>query len=167
VRKRFVMALAVCVLGAFFVGLVRAAAQQAQPASTMNVEEILRGVRADLQASRADIIAKNLTLTSEQAAKFWPVYDKYQQEQSAIMDQQLKGIQQYSERFQALDDAGAMALIKAHLERDARMVALRVKWLPEFQKVLPTKLAVKLIQIDRRLSLAHQLEISSQIPLVY
>ena len=69
------------------------ASRQAQPASThsVNVEEAMKAFRADLQASRADIIAKNVQLTAEQAAKFWPLFERYQKEQSAIIDGQLKG----------------------------------------------------------------------------
>ena len=62
----------------------------------------------------------------------------------------------FSSTWQAtisLDDAAALALMKAHLDRDARMNALRQKWLGEFQKVLPGKLAARAMQIDRRLSL--------------
>ena len=60
-----------------------------------------------------------------------------------------------------------MSLVKAHLERDGRMNALRQQWLGEFQKVLPGRLAARVIQVDRRISLAQQMEISSQIPLIY
>jgi hypothetical protein len=83
------------------------------------------------------------------------------------MDEQLKGIQQYVAGYDSLDDAAALALMKAHLDRDARMNALRQKWLGEFQKVLPGKLAARAMQIDRRLSNLAQLQISSQIPLVH
>jgi Spy/CpxP family protein refolding chaperone len=130
-------------------------------------DEVLKALREDLQSSRADIMAKNLTLTADQAAKFWPVFSAYQKEQNAIMDEQLKGIQKYVESYDSLDDAGALALMRAHLQRDAKMNALRQKWLGEFQKVLPTKLAVRAMQIDRRLSLAAQMEVASQIPLIH
>jgi Spy/CpxP family protein refolding chaperone len=145
------------------------AARQAQtaPAAPPTIDDVLKALRGDLQGERADIIAKNITLTSEQAAKFWPVFEKYQKEQNAIMDEQLKGLQQYVDTADRLDDAGALAMMKTHLDRDARMVALRQKWLPSFQEVLPTKLAVRVMQIDRRLSLAHQVEFSSRIPLVH
>jgi Spy/CpxP family protein refolding chaperone len=139
---------------------------QAAKAPT-SVDDTLRAVRSDLQGERADIIAKNVTLTAEQAAKFWPVFQQYQEEQNAIMDAQLKGIQQYVDNYERLDDAGALALITAHFDRDTRMNALRQKWLGEFQKVLPVKTAVRVIQIDRRLSLAHQMEFSALIPLVH
>jgi Spy/CpxP family protein refolding chaperone len=145
------------------------ASRQVQQASAhpVNVEEAMKAFRADLQASRADIIAKNVQLTAEQAAKFWPLFERYQKEQSAIIDAQLKGVQQYAEKFEKLDDATAMSLVKAHLERDGRMNALRQQWLGEFQKVLPGRTAARIIQIDRRISLAQQMEISSQIPLIY
>src|SRR3954470_3381686 len=133
------------------------------PAAAM--DEVLKVVRADLQGDRADIMAKNLTLTSEQAAKFWPIFEAYQKEQNVIMDDQLRGIQRYIETADTLDDAGALSLINAHFDRDARMNALRQKWFGEFQKVLGPKLAVRVMQIDRRLSLAHQLYFASKIPL--
>jgi hypothetical protein len=144
-------------------------AQQVSATTTTgpSVEEVLTAVRSDLQTARADIMAKNLTLSADQAAKFWPLFSSYQKEQNAIIDDQLKDIQKYAASADNLDDAGALALMKSHFKRDERMNALRQKWLGEFQKVLPTKLAVRAMQIDRRLSLAAQMEVSSQIPLVH
>jgi Spy/CpxP family protein refolding chaperone len=142
----------------------QASATTAKPA---NVDDALKALRSDLQSSRADIMAKNMTLTADQAAKFWPVFSAYQKEQNSIMDEQLKGIQKYVDSYDTLDDATALGLMKAHMDRDAKMNALRQKWLGEFQKVLPTKLAVRAMQIDRRLSLAAQMEVASQIPLVH
>jgi len=89
--------------------------------------------------------------TSEQAAKFWPVFQSYQKAQNAIMDDQLRGIQRFIESFDTLAEAGALGLINAHFDRDARMNALRQKWLPEFQKTVGTKTAVRVMQIDRLL----------------
>jgi Spy/CpxP family protein refolding chaperone len=134
---------------------------------TPSVDEGLKALRSDLQHSRADLMAKNLTLTAEQAAKFWPMFEKYTQEQNVIIDDQLRTIQTFVSGYDKLDDAGALALLNGHLDRDAKMLALRKKWLPEFQKVLPAKLAVRAMQIDRRLSLAQQFEIAAHIPLAY
>ena len=131
------------------------------------VEDAVRAVRSDLQNPRAAIIAKNITLTSEQAAAFWPVFDSYQKEQSRILDEQMRGLQQYVAGYQTLDDGGALALINAHLDRDAKINALRQTWLAEFLKVLPPRLAARVMQIDRRISLAQQVEFTSKIPLVY
>ena len=116
-----------------------------------------------MQADRSDVMAKNLSLTAEQAARFWSVYDAYQK----VMDDHLRGVQRYIESFDTLDDAGALALITAHLDRDTKMNSLRQKALGDFQQVLGTKLAVRAIQVDRRLSLAYQMQIVSKIPLAH
>ena len=168
-RNTLAFTVSVCLFSVFAVTWT--AAQQPQPrpaaAPTATIEEVLTAVRTDLQSERSDIIAKNVTLTSEQAAKFWPVFSAYQKEQDAIMDEQMKGIQQYVQSLDKLDDAGALALINAHIDRDARMSQLRKKWLGEFQKVLGGKLAARVMQIDRRLSLAHQVVFSASIPLIH
>jgi Spy/CpxP family protein refolding chaperone len=156
-----------CLVGASAVAVVRS--QQVRPISVpdVSIDEVLQAVRSDLQGERAAIIAKNVTLTSAQAAKFWPVYDAYQKEQNVIMDDQLKGIQRYIESVDTLDDAAALGLINAHIDRDARMAALRKKWLGEFQKVLDARTAARVMQIDRRLSLSHQVQFTTKIPLVH
>ena len=157
---------AVCLVGA--VGVSGIAAQQAQPGSTKAaaMDDMLAAVRSDLMATRADTMAKNLTMTAEQASKFWPVYDAYQKEQTVINEAHLTGVQRYVEAFDTLDDAGALALIKAHLDRDERMNVLRQKLLLDLQRAVGTRLAARAVQIDRRLSLAFQLEIVSKIPLI-
>ena len=73
-------------------------AQQPKPTATpspADIEKALQTFRGDLQADRADLMAKNVTLTAAQAAKFWPLFESYQKEQDLIMDEQMKGIQRY------------------------------------------------------------------------
>jgi hypothetical protein len=165
VRNALLFLVGTCLIGLSAGAWAVAQQSPPNPVTPAIVDEMLLAVRADLQSSRADIIAKNVTLTSGQAAKFWPLFSTYQTEQNVIMDDQLKGLQRYIDGFDSLDDSGALGLINAHFERDARMNALRKKWLDEFNKVLGAKLAVRVMQIDRRLSLAHQLEFATRIPL--
>jgi Spy/CpxP family protein refolding chaperone len=140
-------------------------AQTASPTSA-ETTKAMEEVRADLQAQRADLLAKNISLTSDQASKFWPLYEKYQAEQNKIIDAQLKGIQNYAANYDKLDDANAVAFLNAEITRDESMAGLRRKWLPQFQKVIPTTTAVRVIQIDRRLSQVAQLKIAMSVPLV-
>jgi hypothetical protein len=168
-----------CLAGGSAIGW--AAAQQARPGTTSQqtrpgatpavsaptVDDAVRAVRSDLANTRAAIIAKNVTFTPDQAAAFWPVFDGYQKEQAQILDAQWRGIQQFLQDYPSLDDTTALAFINTHLERDAKINALRQAWLAEFLKVVPARLAVRVIQIDRRVSLAQQIEFSSKIPLVH
>lgn len=164
-RQRLVLASGISVL--LLTGAAWTRAGQSKPSNVgpAPLDDVLLAVRSDLQSTRADIIRKNVTLTSEQAAAFWPAYEAYQKEQNAIMDEQLKGIQRYIESFDSLDDDGALSLIRAHFDRDTQMIALREKWFPRFHDVIGTKLAVRVMQIDRRLSLTQQLQFTTKIPL--
>src|SRR4249920_547268 len=102
------------------------AAQQAAAPST---DDALKAYRNDLQGVRADIMAKNLTLTADQAAKFWPAYSQFQAEQSVIVDEQLQAVKKYADGYATLDDAGALAQVDANLSRDLQINTLRRKWL--------------------------------------
>jgi hypothetical protein len=146
------------------------AAAPAAPAKVAANPEQEKAAAKDLEkavmAERADIVAKNLTLTADQAARFWPVYQKYQAGFSELFAQQLDLIVKYVNGYEKLDDAAATALVVGQLDRDAKVAAYRQKWLPEFQKVLPGKLAAKFMQIDRRLALVTQLQMASQVPVI-
>jgi Spy/CpxP family protein refolding chaperone len=144
---------------------VAAVAQESPAKPAQSDEEALKSLRAEMQASKADVMAKNLTLTADQAAKFWPMFQAYQKEQNAILDEQLVAIKNFVDSYETLTDAQALALMNGHFDRDARVNALRKKWLGEFQKVLPGKVAVRAMQIDRRLSMAIQSEMAAHIPL--
>ena len=111
-------------------------------------------------------MAKGLTLTSEQAAKFWPMFETFQKEQNAIVDGQLKATQKYGEQYASLTDADALAYVNALLARDAQMHELRGKWLAKFQTVVPVKVAARAVQLDRRLGQVTQVGLSSRIPLI-
>ena len=147
---------------------VLAADAPATPAASpqQETERLLTEVRNDLQAKRADIVAKGLTLSAEQAAKFWPLFEQFQAEQNAVIDAQLKATQKYVDNYAKLTDADSLAYVNALLERDQKIHDIRAKWLTKFQTVLPAGAAARAIHIDRRLGLLSQLAIASKIPLV-
>jgi Spy/CpxP family protein refolding chaperone len=135
-------------------------------ASAAGTEKAVNDYRDQMQAKRADVMAKALTLSADQASKFWPLFEKYQKEQNVIIDGQIKAIQQYAANYDKLTDAQAVAFVKALLDRDAKMEALRTKWLESFQAAVPARTVARVIQVDRRLSQLAQAQLSSQIPLV-
>ena len=139
------------------------AAASSEAAST---DQALAKFREEMQATRADIMAKGLTLSADQAAKFWPLFQQYQKEQNVIIDAQIDGVKKYAEHYQTLTDADSVAYVKSLLDRDAKMDALRTKWLDKFQTVVSAGTAARAIQLDRRISQVAQAHLSSQIPLV-
>jgi hypothetical protein len=129
-------------------------------------EQIVAQFRDDLQAKSADVMAKALTLTADQATKFWPLYKEYQKEQAAIVEGQIQATQKYAKNYGHLTDADALDFVNALLTRDQKTHDLRVKWLAKFQTVVPPATAARAIQVERRLGLVQQVGVSSQVPLV-
>ncbi|HEV7491627.1 MAG TPA: hypothetical protein VGO25_12520 [Rhodanobacteraceae bacterium] len=132
-----------------------------------DMKKALAEYREAMQATRADIMAKGLTLSADQAAKFWPMFEQYQKEQNVVIDAQISAIQKYSDHYSTLNDTDAVTFVKALLDRDDKMQALRVKWLAKFQAAVSGGTAARAIQLDRRLSQLAQAQLSSQIPLVH
>jgi len=63
---------------------------KAVAADVINSDTILEqqflALRKDIRSARKQTIAANLTLTDEEAPKFWPVYEQYSEELEKITD---------------------------------------------------------------------------------
>ena len=123
-------------------------------------------LRRDLRAQKKQIVAANLSLTTEQATKFWPVYDQYIAEQTKIHDQKYAVIKEFATSWGTISDAQAEDLMNRALAVDAQVTQLRIKYMPNFLKVLPGKQVATFFQIDRRLQMMVDLQLMSQLPLV-
>jgi len=123
-------------------------------------------LRRDLRAQKKQIVAANLSLTTEQATKFWPVYDQYIAEQTKIHDQKYAVIKEFATSWGTISDAQAEDLTNRALAVDAQVTQLRIKYMPNFLKVLPGKQVATFFQIDRRLQMMVDLQLMSQLPLV-
>jgi len=159
-KAKFLVAIVVAVTP--FVVWAADPAPAAKPTADQTVEQF----RKDLLASRADIMAKGLTLSADQAAKFWPLFEAFQKEQEAVVNGQIQATEEFAQHYNELSDKDALAYVNSLLERDQKMHDLRSKWLAKFQTAVPVKVAARAIQLDRRLGQITQVQISQKIPLV-
>ena len=123
-------------------------------------------MRRDLRDQKKQVIAANLPLTGDEAAKFWPVYDAYTQEMIKINDRRYALLKEYAANYSTLTDEQASNYIRRWNQLDADLTNLRLEWIPKFEQVLGPKKAAAFSQIDRRIGLMIELQASSQIPLV-
>lgn len=145
-------------------------AQEAAPAPQVSAEKVnddtIQLMRQDIRSERKKIVAANLPLTEAEAVKFWPVYDRYVAEHSKIYDTRYTLLKQYAQNYNTLTDEQARSLMKGWITTEEDMAQLRLKWMPEFEKVISTKKTAMFYQIDRRLGYMVELQLASQIPLV-
>ncbi len=120
----------------------------------------------DVRAKRRQIVAATLPLTTEESAKFWPVYDQYTAEATKISEARYKLVKDYGINYTSMTDAKASELIRRVAESDKAMIDLRIKYIPILEKALPEKKAAMFAQIDRRIQLMIDIELAGQVPLV-
>jgi hypothetical protein len=94
------------------------------------------------------------------------MFEGFQKEQKAIIDEQLKSLVKYGNTYTTMNDAEALAYANSLLRRDQKIHDLRVKYLAKFQEAVPARIAARAIQLDRRLGNVAQVKISSQVPLI-
>jgi Spy/CpxP family protein refolding chaperone len=123
-------------------------------------------LRKDIRSQKKQLMAQNLTLTDAEATKFWPIYDQYVGELRKIKDKQYAMFQDYADRFGRLSDDQAEGLLKQLLDVDIACAQLRAKYLPIVSKAIGGKKGATWGQLDRRIQMMVDLQLSSKTPLV-
>ena len=155
--------------GAGFVMGPRTAAQA--PSSQNSTQHVISDqdldlLRKDIRSQRKQLIAANLQLTDGEATKFWPVYDQYVSELITINDRKFGVIQEYADNYGKLTNEQALSFIRRWLDADIEIAQLRQKYVPIVNKVLDGRKSATFFQLDRRIAMMIELQLSSRMPLV-
>jgi len=128
--------------------------------------DTMRLVRDKIRADKKLLIAENLPLTAAEAKAFWPVYDRYQQELSALNDRMIKLIKEYATNYEAMSDQTAKRLMDEYLAIESARLKICQAYVPRFRKVLREKLVVRYYQLENKVQAAVGYELAAEIPLV-
>ena len=119
-----------------------------------------------IRANRKALIDVNLTLTSEQAEKFWPIYDRYQKEMAAVNDRIVALVEDYIAHFKDLSNEKAMQLTGDYLAAEADRLQVRRTYLPEFAKVVPGRTVARFYQIENKMDAVLRYDLAGAIPVL-
>ncbi len=150
--------------GASVISGTRAFAQTQASAITSGSDMDL--FRKDVRSLKKQIIAANLDLTDTEAQQFWPIYDRYTLELSAITDQKYALLNEYAQNYTTMTNEQAEGYIKGRAAVEQSIMQLRLRYLPVIRKVLNGKTTARFYQMDWRLGLIMELQLCSQTPLV-
>jgi Spy/CpxP family protein refolding chaperone len=170
-QKKTVVAVLV-VACAFLLSNVSVFAQAAQSAPTTSApphtvtDQDIEMLRQDIRAQRKEITAQNMTLTADEATKFWPIFDQYRKEAIKPNDERWALIKEYAASYNTVTDAQANDFMQRATAVDQQLLALRMKYVPVFEKVISAKKTALWYQIDRRIDLLINLQLSASIPVV-
>src|SRR4051794_15661445 len=150
---------------AVILGLSAAALRAAPPPTgpaAANLDVLVDAIRSNRKA----LVKVNLKLTDEEASKFWPIYDRYQQEINAVGDRLVGVIQDYTANFSTLSDDKAMKLVDDYLAVEADRVKVKRAYVAEFAKALPGRKVARFYQIENKMDAVIRYDLAATIPVV-
>jgi hypothetical protein len=119
----------------------------------------------DLKSQKKQMVAANMSLTDSEAEKFWPVYDRYAADLAKIYDTKLALVEEYSENYKTMNGDEAETYIRRRAAVEEDVMQLRLKYVPEFRKVLSGRQTALFFQIEWRLDLMINLQLA-QAPMI-
>jgi hypothetical protein len=149
-----------------------AQAQASQPATVppssdpQNIQAYIDLLRADVRQQKAEMVGEVIQLSAADAAKFWPIYEQYDEELAKLNDQRVANIEEYSSSYNQMTDAKADELIQKALSYRKQRSELLAKTYENMKQALGGITAARFIQVEDQLLLIIDLQIDSSLPVV-
>ncbi|WP_439879840.1 Spy/CpxP family protein refolding chaperone [Pontibacter sp. MBLB2868] len=102
--------------------------------------------RENIEAAKIAFITDRLNLTPEQAQKFWPVYNEYENKRRDLMKNYRSG---YRRNLDELTDQEAKDRLEEMIDIKEKELALEKEYIARYQKVLAPKQIIQLYRADR------------------
>jgi hypothetical protein len=122
-------------------------------------------LKSNIRAQKKLIVAANLDLTDDEAEKFWPIYNRYAADVAKTYDTKIALLQEYLENYDSMSGEQAESYLRRRAAVEEDMMQVRLKYLPEFRKVLTGRETALFYQIDWRLDLMINLQLA-QTPMI-
>jgi hypothetical protein len=147
--------------------MLSSAAVYAADIGAADASQAEAGILLDtIRANRKALVAVNLDLSPEEAAKFWPLYDRYQKEINAIGDRVVAIVKDYTASFRDLSNDKALQLMENYLAAEAERLQVRRAYLGEFNKILPGRTVARFYQIENKMDAVLRYDLAATIPVV-
>ena len=150
----------------FFVTLGIVTAMVGSALSEDKHADIMEMVHEKIRADKKLFIAENMQLTETEAKAFWPVYERYQDEQFLLRARTEKLIRDYADAYQRMTDNTARRLLDESLTIQSLDLKVRRAYLEEFRKVLPEAKVVRYYQMESKIQAVLLYYLAANIPLI-
>jgi hypothetical protein len=125
-------------------------------------------LKQKIKADKKLVVAENMQLTDAEAKSFWPIYDEYQKNLSAINERTVKMIREYADAWNKGDvpDATAKKLRDEAIAIDEAEAKLKRDFAPRLDKAVGPVKAARYQQIENKIRAIIMFELATKIPLV-
>ena len=102
---------------------------------------------AKIEQMKIAFITKRLNLSTEEAQKFWPVYNQYEAEKKQIRQSTIGSVKELKEDGDFTNTEAEQAIAK-YIEFKAKDLDLMKKYVIEFRKIIPATKVAKLVTAE-------------------
>ena len=128
------------------------------------VDSASGGATGNVQSDRAAIISEAMDFSTRDAAAFWPIYEQYERERSALYDRRIAVLKEYEEKYLSMSDDDAKAMAKRMFDYDSQAMELNRRYFKKFNNVLPTYTVAKFFQLEHRIDLMMDMKVEPSLP---
>jgi hypothetical protein len=123
-------------------------------------------IRNAFKSEKKSIVAEFLTMTKEDAAKFWPVYEEYEKERSPFALRRIRLIESYVDNYEKLDDASTNKLVEESASIQKNELMLREKYYALLKKSISTSVAARFYQIEDVINVVVRMGLYEELPML-
>ena len=123
-------------------------------------------LRSDVRQQKAEMMGVVMQLSAADAAKFWPIYEQYDEELAKLNDQRVANIQEYASSYDQMTDDKADELIHKAMSYRKQRSELLAKYYEQVKQSLGGITAARFVQVEDQLLLIIDLQIDSSLPVV-
>ncbi len=131
-----------------------------------NIQAYIDLMRADVRQQKAEMMGEVMQLSAADSAKFWPIYEQYDEELAKLNDQRVANIKEYASSYDQMTDAKADELIQKAMSYRKQRGELLAKTYESVKQALGGITAARFMQVEEQLLLIIDLQIDSSLPVV-
>ena len=122
---------------------------------------------AAARAQRKATVGSNMSLTPEEAVKFWPVYDAYEAKMDRVEDRHVKELKDFAAKYENLSDEDAAKKLDEVLAIQQARLDVQKNFVPKFRAAIPSVKVTRFFQIDNKIQALIQCDIAQLVPLAH
>jgi len=128
----------------------------------------LKALLDELEVNRRLVVEENMNLASgdDDNEKFWSTYDRYRKEIGELSLEGMMLLEEFRQHFEEISDERAQEILRSYLLREQERLDIKQRYIGQFNEVITARQTLRFYQIDNKLDVIIESDVSSVTPLV-
>ena len=132
----------------------------------LNLRAYVELLRLDVRKAKSQVMGQIMQLDADESAKFWPIYKTFETELTAVGDQVVAVIKEYTANYDNMSAAVADQLAQKLLGIEQQRHELKKKYYARMKDALDAITATRFLQVENQLERLIDLQIAAELPVI-